>query len=174
MTKHRTSPKFSTEVRDRAVRMVHLGPMFTTASNSALFSRVVLYQRCQSDTRCQRRRTIVRATPEGAISIMFINHRTSVSLPRSRRYRISHYSMLLVALVQTQIVPSVEAGGSKERHTAAKTVSGWVCNAYGLAGGWQTVTGSPSPTKLAALASVMKDCQRSLFACRTTGCWPRQ
>lgn len=106
---------------------------------------------------------------------MFINHRTSVSLPRLRQYRTSRYGLivLLVTLTHIQVVPSVEARVRKEHHTAAKPISGWVCNAYGLAGGWQTVTGSPKPTKAAALASVMKDCQSSHFACRTTGCWPR-
>ena len=81
--------------------------------------------------------------------------------------------LLLLTLAYTQVVPSVEAREIKERKTASKSVSRWVCNAYGSAGGWHTVTGSPRPTKAGALASVLKDCRSSLFACRTTGCWPR-
>lgn len=103
-------------------------------------------------------------------------YRTSVSLPRSQRSRISCFGLvlLLLTLAYTQVVPSVEAREIKERKTASKSVSRWVCNAYGSAGGWHTVTGSPRPTKAGALASVLKDCRSSLFACRTTGCWPRQ
>ncbi len=81
--------------------------------------------------------------------------------------------VLLVWLVHTQLATPSEAHQARERGTAVKPVGRWVCNAYGLTGGWQTVTGSPRPTKVAALASVMKDCQRSLFACRTSGCWPQ-
>lgn len=109
------------------------------------------------------------------IQIMLIGHPTSVRTLQSRRHRAFTYRfvVLLVMFAHASLATPSEARHKEERHTAGKPVSGWVCNAYGLAGGWQTVTGSPSRTKAAALASVLKDCQRSHFACRSSGCWPR-
>lgn len=81
--------------------------------------------------------------------------------------------LTIVTFLHSQLAISGEFARSKPRPMPTKSPGGWVCNAYGLSGAWHTVTGSPKPTKAAAAASVLKECQRTHSACRNTGCWPR-
>ena len=106
---------------------------------------------------------------------MLLNRLLSARPSRKLHHRVFKFGsvLLLATLAHSQLAAPVDAHPKNERRKVAKPTNGWVCNAYGVAGGWQTITGSPKPTKAAALSSAMKDCQSSLFACRTTGCWPR-
>lgn len=99
----------------------------------------------------------------------------SSSVRPSRRQRALQFGILLMlaSLAGFQFANGVEAGQNKGRKPGAKPNAGWVCNAYGLSRTWRTFTGSPRPTKAAAMVSALKDCQSSHFACRPTGCWPR-
>jgi hypothetical protein len=79
----------------------------------------------------------------------------------------------IVTFLHSQLAISGEFPRSKAGPVLMKSPGGWVCNAYGLSGAWRTVTGSPKPTRAAAAASVLKECQSSHFACRNSGCWLR-
>jgi hypothetical protein len=81
--------------------------------------------------------------------------------------------LMLASLAHFQFANGVEARADKQPRPGAKPIAGWVCNAYGLNKTWRTLSGSVELTKTAALASALRVCQRSHFACRTSGCWPR-
>lgn len=104
---------------------------------------------------------------------MQIKHYLSARPPRRQRAFQLGIFLMLASVSHFQFANGVEARPNKEQRPSARPNAGWVCNAYGLNRAWQTVTGSIKPTKAAALASALKECQSSHFACRPSGCWPR-
>lgn len=75
--------------------------------------------------------------------------------------------MLLVAAV------NMYPAAADDRQIVGHT---WVCDAYGHGGGsrsvWRTVRGERSSSLSAAQASALDECRnRSLSACRSSGCW---